>query len=57
MQSSLPKRPPVGTGELPGLVDRLLDERHPPKLTELEELAPPSDPLERIKALIKKPKA
>jgi hypothetical protein len=58
MQSSLPKRVHVGTGELPGLVDRMLDERRPPKITdsELDMIAPTTDPLERLKELIRKAK-
>jgi hypothetical protein len=56
MQTSLPKRPSVGTGELPSLVDRMLDERRPPKLTDFDSPIPESDPIERLKALIRKPK-
>jgi hypothetical protein len=57
MQSSLPKRPSVGTGELPSFVDRVLDERHPPKLTELSESSTNTDPIERLKELIRKAKS
>lgn len=56
MQTSLPRRNTVGTGELPSLVDRMLDERHPLKLTDLEALSAPSDPIEKLKALMRKPK-
>ena len=57
MQSSLPKRPSVGTGELPSFVDRVLDERHPPKLTELDDIPTQKDPIERLKELIRKTKS
>lgn len=56
MQTSLPRRKNVGTSELPGIVDRLLDERHPLKLTDLEKLSEQLDPIEKIKAMIRKPK-
>ncbi|GEM_PF-2828551 len=56
MNSLLPKRPSVGTGDLSGLVDRLLDERRPIKTPDFDQTPPPLDPIERIKALIRKPK-
>ncbi len=58
MQSSLPKRSSLGTGELPSFVDHVLDQRHPPKLTEAELTETPAitDPLERLKQLIRKTK-
>lgn len=57
MQSSLPNRQPIGTGELPSIVDRVLDERHPIKLKSLDEPEPITDPLERLKELIRKAKS
>lgn len=56
MQTSVPRRKSVGTSELPGIVDRLLDERHPLKLTDLEKLSEQLDPIEKIKAMMRKPK-
>lgn len=57
MQSSLPKRPSLGTGELPSFVDRVLDEGRPTKLTDLDESPAPLDPMERLKELIRKAKS
>lgn len=57
MQSSLPKRPSLGTGELPSFVDRVLDEGRPPKLTDLDAPTGPQDPIERLKELIRKTKS
>lgn len=59
MQSSLPKRSSLGTGELPGFVDSVLDQRRPPKLneSELDEAPATTDPLERLKEMIRKAKS
>jgi hypothetical protein len=58
MQGSLPQRFHIGTGELPSLVDRVLDERHPLKIkdSELDQPLPTTDPFERFKELIRKAK-
>lgn len=52
MPTSLPERPRLGTGELIVHVDRVLDEGHPTKPAELDQDPAPTDPIEKIKALI-----
>lgn len=56
MQSSLPKRPSIPTGELPSFVDSVLDQGRPPKFSEADLTETPrvTDPVERLKQLIRK---